>query len=175
MTETLTDSAESVETERIVRMHDKDFKIEPPDGLILLRILKVLSRIVQRADGEGKELGVQLFGKVAAKVTEPKESASESLVSEDLVAKVLLVVSASSEDDLLKLGSALLQFPDEAYGVRWLKKHGIKLAPLMRALVLTLEQLDDVVEALRVFMPTLSGLRLLGTAATVAQDGSDSL
>jgi len=163
------------ELDNVVLMHDKEFAIGPPDGLIVLRTLRILSRVIQRAEAEAKTIGLEIFKQVAKEAAEGEETPAGPMgLSDDLLQKILVFVSILEDQDLLKLGSALLQFKDESYGVRWLKKHGVKLAPLMKALVLNLRQLDDVVEALRVFMPTLTGLRMmtsLSTAAKAAQDG----
>jgi len=163
-----------VEIDNLVVMHDKEFHIEPPDGLVVLRILRTLSRVIQRAEQEAKTLGLEIFKQVTKEAADGESTSAPMGLSDDLLQKILVFVSILEDEDLLKLGSGLLQFQDEAYGVRWLKKHGVKLAPLMQALVLNLQQLDDVVEALKVFTPTLSGLRMMTTlsvAAKAAQDG----
>jgi len=160
---------EETEPDNLVVMNGKEFRIEPPDGIIILRVLRLLSKVIQRADSEAKALGFEIF-KIAAKtVGEAGEESAPSGplgLSDDLLQKILVFLSVLEEEDLLKLGSAFLQFKEESYGVKWLKSKGLRLAPLMQAVVLNLQQMEDVVEALKVFTPTLTGLRLLSTLST---------
>lgn len=157
----------------VVTMHDKDFEIKPPDGLIMLRVLKVVADVGQRAEAQAKQLGVLIFNRVAQQVEGQEQG---GLFNDETVRSVFLFLSVLEEDDLLRLGSALLQFPDEAYGMRWLRKHGVKLTPLVHALMHNLEQVDDLVEAIRVFTPTLSGMMAAaGVRQSPAQDGSASV
>jgi len=166
---------------RVVVMNGKEFEIEAPDGLILLRVLKVVSRVLRKAEGEARAAGVALFRQAATALkadTAPEGEAKakgEDAGMGELVQAATIFLMALDQDDLLKFASAVLQFPDESYGVRWLQKNGLRLAPLVQALLYNFEQLDDVIGALQVFTPSLSSLAVLRGAVEIAQVGVDSL
>lgn len=149
--------------DNIVPMNGKDFEIVAPDALIMLRALRVVSRVIQRADATARDRGIALFKQAAEAVSAEGEGPTPMATSaaDDMIQKVMVFMMTMEDDDLLTFATAVLQMPDEAAGKRWLKKYGLRLAPLVRALMLNLEQMDDVIEALKVFTPALTGLKLL--------------
>ncbi len=150
----------------IVTMNGRDFEIGAPDALTLLRALKVVGRVVQRAEADAKAIGLALFDAVSG--SKKKKGAQE----DNLAQIVFLFIAVLEEDDLLKFAAAMLQFKDEAEGVAWLRETGVRLTPLVQAVMKNLNQLDDVIGALQVFTPSLSGLLALRqmTTQTTAQE-----
>lgn len=142
-------------TKNAVTMNGREFTIEPPDAIVTLRLLRVVGKVGARAQKAAERLGLALFQAKQAADAEEAQSASDGVNQ-----AMWVLLSVLEEDDLYKLGAALLQFPEERDGVRWLKKNGVQLSPLVRALMLNLEQMDDLLEAVSDFTKMLSGLRL---------------
>lgn len=153
------------ELDTVVTMHGKEFTIGPPDGVVVLRVLRIVGAVGLRAQNEAARLGRALFA--AAKAGGEGEEV-ESSISQAL----WFFLAVLDEDDLYKLGAALLQFPDEHEGVRWLKRNGVLLGPLAKALMLNLQQMDDVMEALANFTGALKGIQL-GRMSELLVSGSE--
>jgi len=82
-----------------------------------------------------------------------------------------------SRDDLVKLGSAVLQFESDREGRKWLKEHGVKVAPLVKGLMINLKLSTDLVEALQSFFDGIEGvanlLEMIAPPGTQEESGDD--
>lgn len=159
------------ELDTVVVMHDREFDIRPPDGLIVIRLLQVIAEVGLRAQEKAAAFGIALFGALQAQAGEGGDEEEAGVVEVDrsrLLPAVFAFLSVLTEDDLLRLGAALLQFADERKGMRWLKENGVALSPLVRALVLTVQQANDLVEAIQSFTPMVSGMMVANQAVKEA-------
>jgi hypothetical protein len=147
-----------------IEMNGRRFEIAPPDGLIVIRTLKIIAEVLVRTEEASQELGASL-AKSAMDVAEGKKDGLQ-------LTQVLTLLSVLEEDDLLRLGSALLQFRNEREGVRWLQDTGVRLTPLMQALNLNLKQCDDIVDAIEVFTGLLGAAGVLRTKIQTEGRGS---
>jgi hypothetical protein len=126
-------------TDNVVVMHGEEFHLEEPSTDVTIRILNVLGMIATRSEAHVQRM-----------IKEPSNRA------------VLLgLLAVISENDLIKLGSAVLQFESDSKGRKWLKEKGVKVAPIIKALMINIGLSDDLVEALRSFF---DGIGLVGKA-----------
>jgi hypothetical protein len=113
----------------VVQYGDREFILEEPSADIVLRILNVIGSVAMRA-----------------------ETAAERVMKEPTNRAVLFgLLAVLGEGDLIRLGSAVLQFDDDADGRKWLKGKGVLVAPLVKALFINLKLSRDLMEALRNF------------------------
>jgi len=152
----------TAQSDNIVTMGGRDFEIEEPDGLAVIRFLQVVANVGLRAQREAEQFGLALFDKLQGGQVEDGSEGEIAVTVEHtaFLPAVMAFLSVLTEDDFLKLAAAVFQFPTEKEGVTWLRKHGIKLGPLTRALVLNLQQSDDLVEAITNFTGAASGMML---------------
>ena len=108
---------------------DRDFELAEPSTGIVLRILNTIGTIAVRAEGTASRL-----------VKKPSNRA----VLFGLLAEV-------TEADLIRLGSAVLQFEDDRAGRKWLKDQNLRVAPLVDALLINLQLSEDLTEAISNF------------------------
>jgi hypothetical protein len=108
-----------------VTLHGRQFQLSAPPLSVTLRLLNILG-----------DVGIHA------------EERLKGLAGRSLSAAVYAVLAVLNEDEILRLGSALLQFQTEAEGVQWLSEHGVELAPLMDALFINLELSNDLMAAL---------------------------
>lgn len=123
--------------DNVVVMHGEEFHLEEPSTDVTIRILNVLGSIATRSE---------------AHVQRMMKNPSNRAVLLGLLAVI-------SENDLIKLGSAVLQFESDSSGREFFKKNGVKVAPIVKALMINLSLSDDLVEALRAFF---DGIGLVG-------------
>jgi hypothetical protein len=126
-------------TNNVVVMHGEEFHLEEPSTDVTIRILNVLGTVATRSE---------------AHVQRMMKNPSNRAVMLGLLAVI-------SKNDLVKLGSAVLQFEDDSEGRKWLKKKGVKVAPIIKALMINIGLSDDLMEALRSFF---DGIGLVGKA-----------
>jgi hypothetical protein len=125
--EATTNDSASVDT--VVQYGEREFILEEPSAGVVLRILNVIGAVAMRA-----------------------ETAAERVMKEPTNRAVLFgLLAVLSEDDLIRLGSAVLQFEDDRDGRKWLKSKGVLVAPLVKALFINLRLSKDLMEALRNF------------------------
>lgn len=119
----------------VVTVDGKDFEIGEPTVDIVLRIIKVFAGLAIR----GEKVALRNLADVAKKPT--------------LSARVVLfgALAAFSTEDVIALGSAVLQFPDDREGRKWLREHKLTLNPILRAFFLNLSQSDDLRESVDSF------------------------
>jgi len=112
---------------------DREFELAEPSTGIVLRILNTIGTIAVRAEGTASRL-----------VKNPSNRA----VLFGLLAEV-------NEADLIRLGSAVLQFEDDREGRKWFKaqakEQNLRVAPLVDALLINLELSEDLTEAISNF------------------------
>ncbi len=118
-----------------VTLDGRDFTLREPDFGIVLRLLNVIG-----------DVGLRAEGKVRAALEHPTDTAL-----------IFGLLAAMQPDDVLRLGSAVLQFPTEDEGVAWLQEHGVKIAPLVRAFVINASQSSDLIEAIENFTQGITG------------------
>jgi hypothetical protein len=138
--------------ENVVRYGDREFELEEPTTGIVLRILNAIGAVAVRAEGMASRL-----------VKSPTNRA------------VLFgLLAVMSENDLARLGSAVLQFEDDRKGRKWIKEQGVKVAPIIDALMVNLRLSEDLVEAVASFFGGIEGLtgildKLIPTPQTEAE------
>lgn len=116
----------------LVTYADREFEIEEPDIGIVLRILKVFGRLAQK----GERSAIRELQSIARN---PHVSSRMALWG---------MLSEFSKEDLIALGSAVLQFEDDKAGREWLGSYKLRLAPIIRAFFLNLSQSDDLRDAI---------------------------
>lgn len=136
----------------IIQYGDRTFDIGPPDGITVLRFLRVLGRVGLHAQKLAEAFGIALF-----QTATPN---GESQPATSLTPTLFAFLSAVTDEDLYEMGSAVLQFDSPKQGMDFLKKEGIKLDPLTKALLLNLSQVEDLTRALTNFTGVLPGLTL---------------
>lgn len=123
---------------------EREFILEEPSANIVLRILNVIGAVAMRA-----------------------ETAAERVMKEPTNRAVLFgLLAVLSEGDLIRLGSAVLQFEDDREGRKWLKGKGVLVAPLVKALFINLKLSRDLMEALRNFFGGVEAL--MGVVEAIA-------
>jgi hypothetical protein len=131
----------------------REFRLEEPSVDVTLAILNVIGSIAVRA-----------------------ESAAARLVKNPGSRAVLFgFLAAMNKQDLVRLGAAVLQFPTDRAGKREAKEffgeHGVRIAPLVKALLINLKLSTDLVEALRAFFDGIDSVTTL--LETMAPQGTD--
>lgn len=130
---------ENIELEvksNVVVMHGREFHLEEPAVGIVVRILNVLG-----------SLGVRSETLVQRAIKNPGNRAA-----------LFGLLAVVSENDLVKLGSAVLQFESDAKGRKWLKDNGVKVSPIVKALMINISLSDDLMEGLNNFLAGIDGL-----------------
>ena len=132
---------------------DREFELAEPSTGIVLRILNTVGTIAVRAEGTASRL---------------VKSPSNRAVLFGLLAEV-------NEADLIRLGSAVLQFEDDRAGHKWLKGQDLRVAPLVDALLINLQLSEDLTEAISNFFggaERLVGMldRMLPTALLTTEE-----
>jgi hypothetical protein len=122
-------------TERanVVKYGDREFQLEEPSADHVIGILNAIGAAAVRA-----------------------ESAASRLVKNPGGRAVLFgLLAVLSTQDLMRLGSVVLQFPVDSKGKKEAKQffdeQGIKVAPLVEALMINFRLSRDLVEAIRAF------------------------
>ena len=136
----------SDETNLLV-MHGREFHLEEPPTSTVLAILNVIGSVAMRA-----------------------ESAAAKLVKTPTNRAVLFgLLAEMSEEDLTRLGVAVLQFEDKREGKKWLTSNGLKVAPLVEAFMINARLSSDLVESLRSFFGGIAGLEavIVGLATSM--------
>jgi len=138
-----------MDNDNAVVMHGREFYLEEPSPGIVIAILNAIGAVALRSERAATQV-------------------AKSPTSRAVLLGLLAVIS---EDDLIKLGAAVLQFEDPREGKKWIRQNGVKVAPLVKALMINVRLSNDLVEALQNFFAgigtlqtMLSGLEsLLGT------------
>jgi len=135
---------------------DREFELTEPSTGVVLRILNTVGTIAVRAEGTASRL-----------VKNPSNRA----VLFGLLAEV-------NEADLIRLGSAVLQFEDDRAGRKWLKGQDLRVAPLVDALLINLQLSEDLTEAISNFFggaEKLVGMldRMLPTSLAATEEETD--
>jgi hypothetical protein len=136
--------------DNVVVMHGRTFELGEPSADVTLRILNMIASLAMRAEKHVQRLVENPGGRAFA----------------------FGMLAVLGKDDLVRLGSAVLQFEDDRAGRAWLKEHGVRIAPLVKALMVNLQQSTDLVEAVRAFFEGLAGLESL--LDTVGQIGMET-
>lgn len=126
----------------VVELAGRSFTIEEPNVDVILRILKVFGQIMLR----GEAAALRRIGGV---VKNPKASFRSVAMG---------ALAALSEQDLVALGGAVLQFEDDKEGRKWLRSIELRLSPLVRAFFLNLSQSEDLRETIADFFTGFEGL-----------------
>lgn len=125
-----------------ITLAGRTFAIEEPKIGVIIQILKVLGGLAVR--GERAALR-QLQG-----------VAKDPTLSNRVV--IFGMLAALSEEDLIWLGAAVLQFDDIKEGRKWLRSVEIELAPLIKAFFLNLSQSRDLRESIDAFFVGLGSM-----------------
>jgi len=125
-----------------VTLAGRTFTIEEPKIGTIVQILKVFGGLAVR----GERAALRQLQSVAKNPT--------------LSNRVVLfgMLAALSEEDLIWLGSAVLQFEDVKAGRKWLGSVQLELAPLIKAFFLNLSQSRDLRESISVFFDGLGSV-----------------
>ena len=134
-------SADSNDDSNVVVMHDREFLLEEPSIEITLRILNCVGSLAMRAE----------------------HAATRAMKNPTSRAAMFGLLAVMHKNDLLHLGSAALQFESDREGRKWLKEHGVKIAPLVKALLINVRLSEDLVEALRAFFDGIARVETLLT------------
>lgn len=130
------------ESENTVVMHGREFVLEEPSTEVVVSILNTVGALSIRA-----------------------ESTAARLVKNPSNRAVLFgLLAAMSEDDLKKLGRAVLQFPGDKEGrkdAQQFFEQGIKVAPIVKAFLINLRLSNDLVEALKAFFDGVGGIQAM--------------
>lgn len=137
-----------------VTIAEREFVIQEPNALHLVRILRVVGRVGTQAEKVAQDLGKKVL------------SGLEGEESGNFAGTLFLFLAALSEEDLLELMAALLQFEDTQEGVKWLKKHPPKINQVVQAVGLNLAHTESLTEAIQNFTQIVTSLRLAGNLAT---------
>ncbi|HNT78084.1 MAG TPA: hypothetical protein PKH77_23980 [Anaerolineae bacterium] len=132
-----------------ITIAEREFVIQEPNALHLVRILRVVGKVGTQAEKAAQELGKKVLSSL-------KED------SGNLSGTVFLFLAALGEEDLLELMAALLQFEDGQEGVKWLKKHPPTINQVVQAVGLNLAHTESLTEAIQNFTQIVSSLRLAG-------------
>lgn len=135
--------------ERTVTVFDRDFAIGPPDLGITLRIINVLGQVGVRGE------------RVAMRALNSLARGAQSAPTPSSRAALFGMLAALNVEDVIALGSAVLQFEDDREGRGFLRKppdgQQLPLSPIVRALFLNLMQSEDLRDCLVDFF---DGLRM---------------
>jgi len=123
----------------VVTLDGREFEIGEPTIGIVLRIIRVFGLLGVRGE------------KVALRSLRSLVAGSKDQVSASGRAVLFGMLAALQPEDLIALGSAVLQFEDDREGRKWLKAHEMRLAPLVRAMFLNLANSQDLRDSLQDF------------------------
>ena len=124
---------------RVVTVGDRDFQIEEPTLDIVLRIVNWIGHLGMRGE------------RIATRMLARALGGARDKPAPDLRAILFGILSGLTVEDLYTLGAAVLQFEERKEGEKWLKEHGLRLSPLIRALFLNVYQSEDLQESLADF------------------------
>lgn len=125
---------ETIET--TIVMHGREFVLEEPSIGIVIRILNCIGSALVRA-----------------------ESIASRLIKSPTNRVVLFgLLAVLSESDLIKLGSAVLQFESDKEGRKWLKDKGLKVSPILKALMANLALSEDLTQGIADFFDGIEPL-----------------
>jgi len=119
----------------IVAYADREFEIGEPDIGITLRIIRCFGQVGIRAE------------RAVMRALSSLAQGAQSAPTPSGRAVMFGMLATLQEQDLIALGSAVLQFKDDREGRRWIREHGLKLAPIVKALFLNIAQSTDLREA----------------------------
>lgn len=123
----------------VVVLDGREFAIEPPTVGIVLRIIKCFGLLGVRGE------------RVALRSLQALSRGSMEQIKVSGRAALFGMLAALQEEDLITLGSAVLQFESEKEGRQWLREHELRLAPLVRATFLNLAKSEDLRDSLQDF------------------------
>jgi len=123
----------------VVAMAGREFEIDEPRIEVIVEILKALGRLAVR----GEQAALRQLQSVARNVTPSNR------------AVIFGMLAAFSVEDLVFLGTAVLQFKDFKEGRKWLRSIKLELAPLIRAFFLNLSQSRDLRDSIQDFFTGL--------------------
>ncbi|MBN2005812.1 MAG: hypothetical protein JXA21_20815 [Anaerolineae bacterium] len=118
-----------------VTLNGRVFELREPDYGIVLRVLNVVGDVGLRAEST-----------VRAALANPTDASL-----------IFGLLAAMRPGDVLRLGSAVLQFPTEEEGVAWLQETGVKIAPIVQALLVNVNLSADLVAAVENFTSGIAG------------------
>ena len=135
--------------QRTVTVFDREFAIGQPNLGITLRIINVLGQVGVRGE------------RVAMRALQSLARGAQQAPSPSSRAALFGMLAALSVEDVIALGSAVLQFDDDREGRGFLRKapdgQQLPLSPIVRALFLNLMQSEDLRDCLVDFF---DGLRM---------------
>lgn len=153
-----------MEDKNTVVAHGQEFHlVEPPFGVVH-RIVKILSRVGQRAVRNaaigntivsvGDQAAAQQVAEGEGGTAAAMDVAGEFLSSllSGVASVVFGILAEVTEHDLLCLGSAVLQFEDDADGRRWWTDRGLLYAPIVQALIINIRLSSDIQETIKAFL-----------------------
>jgi hypothetical protein len=122
----------------------QEFTIGEPDVGVTLRILNVFGQLAVR----GERVAVRALKSLAAGSKETLQVSNR--------AAMFGMLAAMNKEDLIALGSAVLQFGDDRKGREFLRSgKGLALSPIIRALFLNVANSQDLKESLTDFFDGL--------------------
>jgi len=139
----------SKDTDNTIVMHGREFVLSEPSTGVVIRILNVIGSLGVRAS------------KASGPFTGDAEFTGEGMITALLSGAVSVafgLLAVLSEHDLLKLGSAVLQFENDTKGRQWLIKKGLLVTPLVEALFINIKLSNDLVQAVQAFLAGIDGL-----------------
>jgi hypothetical protein len=135
--------------QRTVTVYDRDFVIGQPNLGITLRIINVMGQVGVRGE------------RVAMRALQSLARGAQQAPTPSSRAALFGMLAALSVEDVIALGSAVLQFDDDREGRGWLRKgpdgQQLPLSPIVRALFLNIMQSEDLRDCLTDFF---DGLRM---------------
>jgi len=135
--------------QRTVTVFDREFAIGQPTLGITLRIINVMGQVGVRGE------------RVAMRALQSLAQGAQQAPTPSSRAALFGMLAALSVEDVIALGSAVLQFDDDREGRGFLRKspegQQLPLSPIVRALFLNLMQSEDLRDCLTDFF---DGLRM---------------
>lgn len=149
---------------------EQEFVLGPPSTDVVLRILNVIG-----------SLGVRSERAVTRLIDRLLEEGVEGAAVGSLVGVAFSLLAVLNEADLLRLGSAVLQFEVDREGRQWIREQGVKIKPIIEALFANFRLCGDLAEGLGAFLEGIPGLgplieNLAGEEASEnpEEDGEDA-
>jgi len=144
---------------RRLTVHGREFLLTEPDGRIIVRLLNVVGAVGVRATAQVRK-AMQEAAEAIAKQAKAGGAEGEGIIKAGGLnpMTVLSILASLEEADLLKIGSAALQFKDEREGIRWLDKEGVDLNGILKALMFNIELSGGIVDTLAGFIAGLGPL-----------------
>lgn len=134
--------------ENTIVMHGREFHLETPSVGVTIRILNCIGSLGARATRQGIGVSIDGFG---------LEEMIGALVN-GVAGVAFGLMSVLTEHDLLKLGSAVLQFEDDREGRQWLMTNGLLITPIVKALMINVRLSYDLREAIPAFFDGIAPL-----------------